>query len=69
MPLMSRLEYMTELNRRLMEHADYRPGMEFVLHPPGADVDEATGYRWLPGEAVEPMRTIALQASRQINVM
>lgn len=68
MTVMSRLEYLAELNRRLMDHADYEPGMEFVFAPPGATADEAHGFYWLPAEAEEPMRSIALDAATQITV-
>lgn len=68
MLIMSRFEYLTELNQRLMAHADYQPGMEFVFSPSGATAETATGYSWLPLEGAEPMRSIALEASQRINV-
>lgn len=68
MPIMSRLEYLAELNRRLMEHEAYQSGMEFVFHPPGAEADDAIGFHWLPAEVEEPMRSIATEAGAEIVV-
>ena len=68
MSIMSRFEYLAELNQRLMVHADYQPGMEFVFAPPGATAETATGYAWVPQEGSEPMRSIAVETSKQINV-
>lgn len=55
MSIMSRFEYLAELNQRLMAHADCQPEMEFVFAPMGATADTATGYPWVPQEGIEPM--------------
>lgn len=67
--LMTRLEYLAEINRRLMEHPDYVPGMEFIFSPPGSAPDEATGFAWVPPETVEPMRSIATAVYGEIEVI
>lgn len=69
MTTMSRLEFLTELNQRLLQHPAYQPGMEFVFFPPGALPDEATGYDWRPREVAEPMTAIAMAAACSINVL
>lgn len=67
--VLSRFEYLAEINRLLMEHADYEPGMEFVFFPPGSSAEEASGFAWVPADAEEPMRSIAVQTAGEMEVM
>jgi hypothetical protein len=51
--LVTRTQYLAELNDRLRRHPDYRDGMAFVLLP-GADPETAAGFDWVPREAGAP---------------
>jgi hypothetical protein len=46
--LVTRTQYLIELNTRLVGYPDYRPGMQFVLLP-GDDAETAAGFDWVPG--------------------
>jgi hypothetical protein len=64
---MTPAEYMAELNRRLLAHEDYRPGMLFVTSPPDAPIAIAAGYTWYSPDGVdEPMRSIAQRLYREV---
>lgn len=53
-------DYLREMNRRLKQHPDYRPGMCFTFVPHGATEDAALGYTWEPDPRVmHPYRDIA----------
>ena len=50
--------YLEELNRRLRNHHDYRPGMRFVMADPGGS--PAAGYTWEPDPtAMHPFSQVA----------
>ena len=48
MPIVTKEEFLAELNRRLRLHPAYQPGMRFLPHPPNGTVEAATGYTWEP---------------------
>jgi hypothetical protein len=55
--LVTRSQYLAELNRRLRSHPAFVPGMRFVPHG-GSDPDAAAGFDWVPagnGSAMPPM--------------
>jgi len=54
--LVTRTQYLAELNRRLRNHPAFVPGMQFVPHG-GPDPDAAVGIDWVPGNgsATPPM--------------
>ncbi|HEY6513379.1 MAG TPA: hypothetical protein VI032_15450 [Burkholderiaceae bacterium] len=54
--LVTRTEYLAELNRRLRQHPAYAAGMQFVPHG-GPDPETANGFNWVPedGGAMPPM--------------
>lgn len=58
--------YTEELNRKLQNHHDYRPGMRFVMVPAGASAAEATGYSWEPDPAaMHPFQQVAQEVMAQ----
>lgn len=60
-------EYMDELNRRLLAHERYLPGMRFVTAPPNTPIAIATGFTWYSPEGVdEPMRSIAQSLYQEV---
>jgi hypothetical protein len=46
--VITRAQYLAELNRRLSRHPDYAQGMMFILAA-GPDVEVAVGFDWVPG--------------------
>jgi len=48
MPIVSKAGFIAELNRRLLLHPAYRPGMTFTHYPAEGSVENATGYDWVP---------------------
>ena len=53
--LLTRTQYLAELNRRLRGHPGYVEGMQFVPHG-GADPEIAAGFDWVPpnGDTTPP---------------
>jgi hypothetical protein len=45
--LITRTQYLAELNRRLRDHPDYVDGMQFVSNGSG-DPETAAGFDWEP---------------------
>lgn len=37
-------QHIAEMNRRLIEHSDYRKGMAFIAYPEGATGGSISGY-------------------------
>ena len=62
----TRSEFMDELNRRLVAHDDFRPGIAIVPYPIGATLDVASGYVWVPEGTDEPMRTISQKYNAEL---
>jgi hypothetical protein len=51
--LITRVQYLAELNARLRRHPAYVDGMAFVLLP-DSDPDTAAGFDWVPGGPTPP---------------
>jgi hypothetical protein len=51
--LLTRREYLAELNRQLRSHPAYVEGMHFVTSP-GLDPETATGIDWVLPDGVAP---------------
>jgi hypothetical protein len=53
--LVTRTQYLTELNHRLRDHPGYVEGMRFGPHG-GTDPETAAGFDWVPpnGDATPP---------------
>ena len=52
--LLTRTEYLKELNRQLRSHPAYVDGMLLVPSPDGADAETATGLAWALPEGAIP---------------
>jgi hypothetical protein len=46
--LISRTQYLAELNRRLAAHPAYVSGMQFIAHGEPEDPEVAAGFDWVP---------------------
>ncbi|MGF6444372.1 hypothetical protein [Paraburkholderia youngii] len=51
-PVISREQFIDEVNKRLPSHHKYRVGMRVFLAPEGASGESATGYDRYPNDAV-----------------
>jgi hypothetical protein len=48
--LITRTQYLAELNRRLRNHPSYIEGMQFVPHGGTGDPETAAGFDWVSTE-------------------
>ena len=51
--VVTRSQYLAELNVRLLGHPEYVPGMAFVFRTE-ADPETASGFDWVPSEEPPP---------------
>jgi hypothetical protein len=54
--LITRTQYLAELNHRLTTHPGYVPGMKFIINN-GGDPETAAGFDWIPpnGDVTPPL--------------
>lgn len=62
MPVVSETAFIGELNRRLLLHPAYKPGMRFEVSPPSSSEQNAAGFTWFPNVPGSPQPFAAIAA-------
>ena len=70
MEYVSAERYIEELNRKLQNHHDFRPGMRFVIVPAVDGGSAPAGYSWEPDPtAMHPFQQVAQEVMAQYCVV